>query len=84
MNIAQTEEDHDIVAKTCGCKDSKRKVTDSFVDSYHSLCRDRNKEHASKLWKAVTIVEYHLSWRNNFVISSNWSYSRNTISLKRA
>ena len=41
MNIAHTEEDYDMVAKTCGCKDTTRKVIYSFVDSYHSLCRDK-------------------------------------------
>ncbi|MDQ5870271.1 MAG: hypothetical protein M3530_11175 [Thermoproteota archaeon] len=41
MNIARTEVDYDKVAKTCGCKDKTRKVTYSFVDSYHSLCRDK-------------------------------------------
>jgi hypothetical protein len=41
VNIAHTEEDHDMVAKTCGCKNTKRKVTYSFIDSYHSLCRDK-------------------------------------------
>ena len=41
MNIAYAEEEYDIVAKTCGCKDKTRKVTYSFVDSYHSLCRDK-------------------------------------------
>ena len=33
MNIAHGEEDYDIVAKTCGYKNTKRKVTYSFVDS---------------------------------------------------
>ena len=41
MNIADTEVDYDIVAKTCGCKDTTRKVTYSFVDSYHGLCKDK-------------------------------------------
>ena len=35
------EADYDIVAKTCGCKDKSRKVTYSFVDSYHGLCKDK-------------------------------------------
>jgi hypothetical protein len=30
-----------MVAKTCGCKDRNRKVTYSFIDSFHSLCRDK-------------------------------------------
>jgi vacuolar-type H+-ATPase subunit D/Vma8 len=41
VNIAHGEEDYDMVAKTCGCKDTKRKVTYSFVDSYHGLCKDK-------------------------------------------
>jgi len=41
VNIAHAEEDYDIVAKTCGCKDTSRKVTYSFVDSYHGLCKDK-------------------------------------------
>jgi len=41
VNIVYAEEEYDIVAKTCGCKDKTRKVTYSFVDSYHSLCRDK-------------------------------------------
>jgi hypothetical protein len=32
-----------MIAKTCGCKDTKRKVTYSFVDSYHSLCKDKKE-----------------------------------------
>ena len=43
MNIAHTEEDFDMIAKTCGCKNTKRKVTYSFVDSYHSLCKDKKE-----------------------------------------
>ena len=41
MNIGLKEEDSDMIAKTCGCKDTNRKVTYSFVDSYHSLCKDK-------------------------------------------
>jgi hypothetical protein len=41
VNIGLTEEDSDMIAKTCGCNNTKRKVTYTFVDSYHSLCRDK-------------------------------------------
>jgi len=37
MNIAETEVRSIIVAKTCGCKDSK-KIAYAFTDQYHSLC----------------------------------------------
>ena len=43
MNIAHTESDYDIVAKTCGCKDTTKKVTYSFIDSYHGLCKDKKE-----------------------------------------
>lgn len=41
MNIINSEEPYDIVAKTCGCKDQNRKVTYSFVDTYHGLSKDK-------------------------------------------
>lgn len=44
MNIAEPEIPQEIIAKTCGCnndKNNSRKVTYSFVESYHSLCRDK-------------------------------------------
>ena len=37
MNIAETEVRSIVVAKTCGCKDSK-KIAYAFTDQYHSLC----------------------------------------------
>ena len=50
MNIAHTEEDSDMIAKTCGCKDRKRKVTYSFVDSHHSFCKDKTDIILSEAW----------------------------------
>ena len=41
MNISAAESPYGIMAKTCGCEDKKRKVTYSFIDSYHSLCHDK-------------------------------------------
>ena len=58
MNIAHVEEDHDIVAKTCGCKDKTRKVTYSFVDSYHSLCRDKKDILISEIQACERLLKY--------------------------
>jgi hypothetical protein len=58
VNIAHTEEDYDIVAKTCGCNDRKRKVTYSFVDSYHSLCRDKNDIILSEVQACERLLKY--------------------------
>jgi hypothetical protein len=58
VNIAQTESDYDMVAKTCGCKDTKRKVTYSFVDSYHSLCSDKKDIILSEIQACERLLKY--------------------------
>jgi len=58
LNIGQTEADYDILAKTCGCKDKKRKVTYSFVDSYHSLCRDKKDIILSEMQACERLLKY--------------------------
>ncbi len=58
MNIAHTEADYDMVAKTCGCKDSKRKVTYSFVDSYHNLCSDKKDIILSEIQACERLSKY--------------------------
>ena len=58
MNIAHTEEDFDMIAKTCGCKDRERKVTYSFVDSYHSLCKDKKDIMLSEVQACEILLKY--------------------------
>jgi vacuolar-type H+-ATPase subunit D/Vma8 len=58
VNIAHTEEDFDMIAKTCGCTDRKRKVTYSFVDSYHSLCRDKKDILISEIQACERLLKY--------------------------
>ena len=58
MNIAHTEEDYEMVAKTCGCKNTKRKVTYSFVDSYHSLCMDKKEIILSEIQACEILLDY--------------------------
>jgi len=47
-----------MVAKTCGCKDTERKVTYSFVDSYHSLCRDKKDIILSEIQACERLLKY--------------------------
>ena len=58
MNIAYTETDYDMVAKTCGCKDRNRKVTYSFIDSFHSLCRDKKDIMLSEMQACERLLKY--------------------------
>jgi hypothetical protein len=41
VNISETESVFGFIAKTCEYRDLKRKVTYSFIDSYHSLSHDK-------------------------------------------
>jgi hypothetical protein len=47
-----------MVAKTCGCKNTKRKVTYSFVDSYYSLCRDKKDIILSEIQACEILLKY--------------------------
>jgi hypothetical protein len=58
VNIAHTEQDSDMIAKTCGCKNTKRKVTYTFVDSYHSLCRDKKDIILSEIQACEILLRY--------------------------
>lgn len=58
MNIAYTEEPLKIVAKTCGCKEKVKKVTYSFIDSYHSLCIDKKDIISAELEACERLLKY--------------------------
>ena len=68
MNIALTEADYDIVAKTCGCKDKNRKVTYSFVDSYHSLCRDKKDIILSEIQACERLLKYAIDENDKTIL----------------
>ena len=61
MNIAQTETSMKVIAKTCGCKEKnkkKKKVTYSFLDSYHSLCIDKRDIISAELEACERLLKY--------------------------
>jgi hypothetical protein len=58
MNIANSEVEYDLIAKTCGCKDKKRKVTYSFVFSAHSLCKDKKDLILSQIEACERLSKY--------------------------
>lgn len=57
MNIAETEVRSIIVAKTCGCKDS-RKVAYAFTDQYHSLCLDKKDVIMAEIDACERLLKY--------------------------
>ena len=41
MNVTSSEEPFEMIAKTCGYDEGSKKVTYSFIDTYHGLCKDK-------------------------------------------
>lgn len=81
MNIAQTEEDYDIVAKTCGCKDRMRKVTYSLVDSYHSLCKDKKDIILSEMRACERLLKYTRDENEKFTAEKEVAELKLTLDL---
>jgi len=58
MNIITEEYDLPVMAKTCGCKSNKRKVTYSFLSESHALCLDRKDLINAQLEACNKLVKY--------------------------
>lgn len=58
MNIITEEYDSPVMAKTCGCKSNKRKVTYSFLNESHSLCLDRKDLMMAQLEACDKLTKY--------------------------
>jgi hypothetical protein len=58
MNISNIEEPFKIVAKTCGCKEKKKKVTYSFIDESHGLCIDKKDIILAELEACERLLKY--------------------------
>jgi hypothetical protein len=58
MNITDSEASYDLVAKTCACKEKQRKVTYSFVDTYHSLSKDKKDIMMSEIQACERLRNY--------------------------
>ena len=43
MNMNYPESASIVIAKTCGCKANKRKVTYAFLNETHALCIDKKE-----------------------------------------
>jgi hypothetical protein len=70
MNICETEVPITILARTCGCKEKKRKVTYSFVDAYHSLCLDKKDMILAELEACRRLSEYAIDEADKKTIDS--------------
>jgi len=58
MNIAESEQQTNIVAKTSGSKEKgAKKITYSFIDAYHSLCFGKKDIISSELKACETLLK---------------------------
>jgi hypothetical protein len=58
MNIITEEYDSPVVAKTCGCKTNRRKVTYAFLSDSHSLCLDKKDLISAQLEACEKLSKY--------------------------
>ena len=58
MNIITEESDSPVMAKTCGCKSNRRKVTYLISSDSHSLCLDRKDLMTAQLEACNKLVNY--------------------------
>ena len=68
MNISNTESPVIILAKTCGCKEKNKKVTYTFIDSYHSLCLDKKDIISAEIEACNRLLKYPRDESDNEVI----------------
>ena len=70
MNISNTESPVTILAKTCGCKEKKMKVTDSFIDSYHSICLDKKDIISAEIEACNSLSQYTVDEKDKMAIET--------------
>lgn len=81
MNISYTEEPLKIVAKTCGCKEKVKKVTYSFIDSYHSLCIDKKDIISAELEACERLLKYAVDKDDRETINKEIAQLKMTLDL---
>jgi hypothetical protein len=56
--ILTEESDSPVIAKTCGCRTNKRKVTYGFLNDSHSLCLDKKDLISAQLEACEKLSKY--------------------------
>jgi len=58
MNMDYPESPSIIMAKTCGCKANKRKVTYAFLNETHALCIDKKDLISAQIEACEKLLKY--------------------------
>jgi hypothetical protein len=81
MNITDSEAPFEIEAKTCGCKESNRKVAYTFVDTYHGLCKDKKDIITSEIQACERLRDYARDEADRNVIENEIAELKMTLDL---
>ena len=81
MNVTSPEEPCEIVAKTCGWNERDRKVTYSFVDTYHGLCKDKKDIILSEIQACESLMNDTSDEVDKSVIETELSELKMTLDL---
>jgi hypothetical protein len=83
MNIIDSEMPVLLTAKTCGCKEQEntRRVTYSFIDSYHGLCHDKKDIIQAELEACRKLLKYTIDTLDKKIIEREVEELKMTLDL---
>ena len=81
MNITDSEAPYEIVAKTCGCRPNDRKITYSFVDTYHGTCKNKKDIIISEIQACERLRNYTRDESDKKAIETEIAELRLTLDL---
>ena len=81
MNDTSPEEPCEIVSKTCGWNERDRKVTYSFVDTHHGLCKDKKDIILSEIQACESLMNDTSDEIDKSVIETELSELKMTLDL---
>jgi hypothetical protein len=81
MNLAQSEVDAVMMAKTCGCKEGGQRISYAYVDSYHNLCFDKKDILGAEIQACERLLMYASSESERSVIEKEISELKMALDL---
>ena len=81
MNIADSEVEEIIIARTCGCNGLQRKVMYNFADPYHALSLDKKEIILAQLHACETLLKYAIDERDKIAVEKEITELRMAIDL---
>lgn len=81
LNIAESENESVVIAKTCGCKNTNRRVTYVFVDQTHGLCMDKKDVIQAEIGACEKLSSYAIDESDKIAIRKEISELRMAMDL---